>query len=521
MKDVKFQYLKFVTSFEDFKQKFPKVKHGNGVVSMRNKIAWQWYTNPRVRKFMKDNPKFWYDWESFMPNEELARRVFGFFRYSLNIEIRSHHYVNITENLEIKSPLYYNNSPLCEDGTSVDGYIKYYRQDNDKTYNMRLGKMLNDHWDLTEFGKVIPGSMRVYISEVLSQDLKAYASKYTGWALHVDDDFEGIYDRDRYEDGADFHSCMVGKDLTDFYTHFDANAAYITNANNKIVARCILWNKVHHNGKIIRFADRQYAEDQDRVMMQLLIDKLIEDDYIDAYKPVGDGCSGCEESVNFIQEDGTIKHKFASMRVYCDCDIIDYLDGNIPYLDTFKWVDGCVAYNIEEKGEYECCRTDGYADDVGVWDDWHEYLCNETTTVYCRGREYQCDIDDLGDFRFVDRLQEYHYYEDTIYCEWCNEYELEEDAYYSELTEEWYCCESCMEEAEQDYKEYNWHQVSWDDEYYEDYEYIQVWDKDHYQEYTMGDTMIEDMLDSGELTKIDGEYYMGVSFLGLPFGEIE
>ena len=48
------------------------------------------------------------------------------------------------------------------------------------------------------------------------------------------------------------------------------------------------------------------------------------------------------------------------------------------------------------------------------------------------------------------------------------EYELYGDAYYSELTEEYYSRESAMLEAEQEYKESNWAYSEFDDEYYAD-----------------------------------------------------
>lgn len=517
MKNVKFQYLKFVTDFEDFKQKFPKVEHGNGVVSMRNKIAYQWFSNLEVRRYCKANGYNGLIY-LFRSNERLAHLVFDIFKDTLRY-LDDTQMLWLNENEYIKSPLYTNKTPLCDDGTSVDGYVHYQRIDDVKTYKMRLGKMLEKHWDLTEFGRIIPQSMRIYIAELLVKDLKAYARKNSGIKLHVDDDFDGIYNQSRYEDGADFHSCMVGRGYADFYSHFDANAAYLTNANDKIVARCILWNKVHCNGKTMRFADRQYADKQDEAMMQTLIDKLKEEGYIDAYKPVGSGCSGCEESVNVIQEDGTIYHRYMNMRVICDRDVIDY-DGDIPYMDTFAWASGDTLYNTDDDVEYELKNTDGYAKTHGVYDSWHEEYVSEVKTVYYNGVDYTCDRERLDDFRWIERLEEWHHYEDTIYCENCHEYELREYEFYSDLTEEWYCCEDCLYYAEREYKENNWYQASWDDEYYEDYEYVQVWETDHYQEYTMGDTMIEDMLESGELAKIDGEYYMGVSFLGLPFGEI-
>ena len=58
--------------------------------------------------------------------------------------------------------------------------------------------------------------------------------------------------------------------------------------------------------------------------------------------------------------------------------------------------------------------------------------------------------------------------DDVVYCDYCDYNVLKEDAYYSEITEEDYCCESCLEKAEQKYKEEHWTYSDYDGEYYED-----------------------------------------------------
>ena len=58
------------------------------------------------------------------------------------------------------------------------------------------------------------------------------------YTLHVDDNFEKIYSREACE--GDFHSCMTGRGLSSFYSDaVKAKAAYLTNKNDKVIARAL------------------------------------------------------------------------------------------------------------------------------------------------------------------------------------------------------------------------------------------------------------------------------------------
>ena len=124
----------------------------------------------------------------------------------------------------------------------------------------------------------------------------------------------------------------------------DCSAAYITNKDGGIVARCIIYNKVKDcRGNIYRLAERQYATDQDTILMQILVDRLIKDGMIDGYKRVG---AGCYDTFDFVLNNGDTLDRI----LHIDCRLED---GDIvSFQDSFQFFnyDEQVAYNDEDYG---------------------------------------------------------------------------------------------------------------------------------------------------------------------------
>ena len=92
--------------------------------------------------------------------------------------------------------------------------------------------------------------------------------------LHVDSNFQKIYDSD--ECAGDFHSCMVDKGFHTFYENaVNASAAYLENEDEKIIARCIIYNEVHdQHDKVWRLAERQYSTDCNDILKRALVDEM-------------------------------------------------------------------------------------------------------------------------------------------------------------------------------------------------------------------------------------------------------
>lgn len=79
---------------------------------------------------------------------------------------------------------------------------------------------------------------------------------------------------------------MTDKDYYYFYMDsVNASAAYLTDEDDMVIARCIIYNEVKdQDGNKWRLAERQYASDENDILKRALIDALIKGGYIDGYK---------------------------------------------------------------------------------------------------------------------------------------------------------------------------------------------------------------------------------------------
>lgn len=400
------------------------------------------------------------------------------------------------------------NNGLCEDGDYK--CIRYYNNHSDGTYKKKAGKMLRELILDTSFGKTLPEQVIGYLCEEFCRDWETYCiGTLPKNQLVVSKEFQKIYDSDMCE--GNFHSCMVNRGLHSFYKDaVDASAAYLTNEDGMIIARCIIYNHVSdEDGNVYRLAERQYSSDLNEIYKRALVDALIRGNYIDGYKTVGAGCGDANAFVNNKGESLSNK-KF---KISCNLETYDHLS----YQDSFKWYDykKKIAYNYEAMGtDYNLDITDGSLDGGDNYDDYHdEYTDNDVITVYYRGSEMYCDENRLDDFRYVRRLDEYHHEDDVEFCSVCQEYELNENCYYSELTDEHYCSTDCKEKAEQKYKEENWTYSEFDELYYEDEYDVETfynWNESErcYFAQSISTESINALKEQGMVVKINDYYYM-------------
>lgn len=335
---------------------------------------------------------------------------------------------------------------ICLDG-DIRGY-RYYNVERGQAFKMKIGKMYKHFCSMSEFGKHLPESVVLYLCEEITQKWIAEAqSRIRDFELHVDDDFYRIYSSD-YCVG-DFGSCMTDDDNYHFYENaVNAKAAYITNKDGDIVARCIIYlEATDSNGKVWRLAERQYSSDRDEVYKRLLIHALIQGGHIDGYKKVGAGCH--DPRLWMDVNDNPISD--AEFRIPCNLHPGDYTS----YQDSFKWFDYAsqTAYNYPASGVPELLSTTDLEFEGANYDEWHDdYTSDDLVTVYSGSSRYTCSENRLECFRWVDSLDEYHHEDDVTYCEWCNEYCLNDDAVYSEITGDYYCCYDCLNQAEENAK---------------------------------------------------------------------
>lgn len=364
-----------------------------------------------------------------------------------------------------------DNNGLCYDGDTRS--IRYINHDSDDhVYKMKAGKFLRRLIDASPMS-ILPECVKVWLCEDFAERWQAYSqSKVANKELHISEereDFERIYDRANYE--SDFGSCMShdgGVQAVFYKDSVKAKAAWLENASGKIVARCVIFTDVtDEDGNKWRLAERQYSSDGDNVLKRMLVDKLIAEGEIDGYKQVG---VDCHNSRAFVANDGTsLSDKL--FKIDCNLEEGDYM----CYMDSFKWYDydEGIAYNfLSGNASYRLDETDMYFEGHRhqVYSEYHGEWIDEDEATYVDSRDdwfYNHDV------RYCENTQEYEFcddcvqlangdyayygyeregYEGVYYCDNCCEYYLEDDMRYSELLDEYYCCD-CADELEQEYME--------------------------------------------------------------------
>lgn len=452
--------------YAGYKEMFGKVTHSNGVVSHKNKILLAMLTDRRCMHYLlnvlgKDKT-----------GEQLVKRLLASkdataFKQALLKTICLTSGGGMAARLEFGECRFYASdyhfddlNGRCEDGDAR--CIRYHRNDNGKVYKMKAGKMFKHCLLNSEFGKVLPEQVIVWLCEELTSDWIA-SNLDDSYKLHIDNNFGKIYDS-FYLKG-DFHSCMVDENVHTFYNDaVKAKAAYLTNNDGDVVARAVIFTNVYDgDGNTYRLCERQYSTGMDERLKRLLVLKLIAGGHIDGYKQIG---MGCHDNTAFVLNNGK---SISDVPLHIECNL--ETDEPLSYQDSFIYydIDKHIAYNYNN---YDCGyrldTTDGQLE--GNYDEYHDYYTsNDLTTVYVNGRQYECDSDNLDDFAYIERYDEYHHIDDCVHiygcyerfelredcveCNECDEWVYKDDAYYSDLTDDYYCCIDCMNRAEQEYKE--------------------------------------------------------------------
>lgn len=504
-------------NYEAFTRSFGMVRHGNGVCSRKNKILLAYIKDKgRLHEAATSNR---YDHlhlsdmaglETVMEQEILRS----------GSEDKSLPYTLYLMGQTYHSALYETdeNKGVCEDGDLKA--VRYLNRENGKVFKMKAGKLYRRLILETGFGKTLPEQVITYLSEKFAVEWQTYAmGKQPKTEVHVNRDFRRIYSSDCCE--GDFGSCMADESYYGFYENaVDASAAYIENNEGKIIARCIIYNEVEdQDGRIWRLAERQYASEGSDILKRTLVDLLVKGGHIDGYKKIGAGCGDARAFVSVTGE-SLSDRKF---RIRCD---LDY-DEPLSYQDSFKYYNECdrIADNYGS-GSLPLDITYGSLEDYDnrSYDDYHGYNCHATQTVYVHGREYECDTNCLDDFIWMEKTGEYHHEDDVSTCGECDGYYLGADGYYSEITDENYCCRDCQETAEKRYREENWYYAEYDGEYFEDEEditYYQRWNRERekYEERTISVASLNRLVYEEEFYQFEDLYFDTVNpATNLPYG---
>lgn len=479
-------YIKSFKNYDEFKQLFGIVEHGNGAKSRKNKILLACLKNRKLLKwwlgFKKQAFEHGASVEAVEYNDYLRAanmdELKRFAKLMLNDAIKDSALWNKTDDAGFKIEFaedfcYGLYSPtlkidkfhgLCVDGDSRS--IRYVNTERaNKVFKMKAGKFISkcieDNRVTREF---MPEQMKRWIGEEFAREWQSYAEQNIGedrYILYVDDNFSDIYDSDECD--GDFGSCMTDKDYYSFYEDaINCKAAYLRDAeSNLIVARCIVYQDVHdENGNSYRLAERQYARDQDDVLKQMLVDMLIKAGEIDGYKRVG---ADCHDNRNFVFNNG---ESMRELDLCIDCRL-DYGD-TLSYQDSFVYYnyDNDVAYNNDYCHDYsdELNSTDGvFRTDDSWWSEWNNCYISEDESVFddyyedyiypsqaadaiyngekiriCNDRVHESDR-----WRWSDKENAFIHKDEAYYVERENDYFTRSDVV-EDINEEWQLEEDCV-----------------------------------------------------------------------------
>lgn len=415
---------------------------------------------------------------------------------------------------------------LCEDGT-ING-IRYVNMEKQHVFKMRAGRMFKHLMECNQITSMLPYEMKIWLSEQFVADWTEYTTRQFSsscYELHVDKNFSDIYSKEccaGYDENDDsFGSCMMDDEQWTFYRDsVKAHAAYLTDGDDMIVARCIIFDEVFDGeGKKWRLAERQYAMDCREDLKRQLVCALIRGGYIDGYKRVG---SSCHDSHDFQDNEGNPLYD-VDFHIECRLESGDTLS----YQDSFKY------YNFNEQIAYndDCHSYDINLDTTesiveGEYCEHRDAYYAECDTRYCENTDSREHVDDCIE---IDDCWYYAGYEcedpesyDLHKCANCGDWFYDSNAYYSELTEEYYCSSNCLECAEESYKEDNFYYSDWDEEYFENEEDVITalvfsdW-RARYVTSTISVESFNDLVENGEATEYMGRYYIdNLNFEGEP-----
>ena len=513
--------------YEGFKACFGLEKRDNGTVVRKNRILLGHLKKPALLKYCREHND--YALLRICDMADLQKKTVEAILSSGKNDEKLPHKV------ELIGETYYSSKyetdefrGLCED---LDKHsIRYINVERNRVFKMRAGKFMRELILETEIGKLLSPCVVNWIAgDVFTQHWCTYTHGYTsGIELHVNDEFEKIYDSDYCK--GDFNSCMVDRNRTSFYRDsVKSKAAYITDKTGLIVSRSILFTEVtDQDGRKWRLLERQYSSEGDDALKRLLVDKLIQEDYIDGYKVIG---ASCHDANSFVDVCG---NSLSDRKFEIDCDLD--MEDTLSYQDSFKWYgyNQNKAYNYENSSfSYTLDTTDlnlyGDTDededeDESLWDEYHQYDCDDTTLCYLHGNEINVDSENLDDFVWIESKEEYHHKDDCVCCDNCGENLLEDDAEYSEVTEEHYCCKECMEKAEDEFKRKNWYYLEYDGEWYEDYTditRINIWNESEgiYEEKSISIDTLDGLIENEDVWEFGEDVFDKVNpSTNLPYG---
>ncbi len=489
-------------NFEEFTELFGITQHGNGVKSRKNRILLSYLKQPGLLKKVRETGD-----DSLINIRSMAelRQVM-----LDHIQQSGKDDASLPYEMQIKNYSFWSDKYRTDGkrGITLDGdtrAIRYINMESNRDFKMKCGKMFNHLINATEFGRSLPVQVITFLCEELTMEWCSHNALFNGIELHIDDNFEKIYDSEYCK--GDFHSCMVDKGHDAFYYDHvkGCKAAYLQNEEGMIIARAIIFTAYDDKGKSYQVCERQYSTDCDDVLKRMLVDRLIMEGAIQLFKKIGAGCSDAAAFVGINGEDRS------DLKLYIELDHF-YSYSTVSYQDSFKWVSfhNQKAYNYdtgnwnemiditdETIDDYHGERDDDENDGPDQYDDYHEYYAYETQLCYLHGAEIYVDCDNLEDFIWIESEGEYHHKDDVTQCDSCGKWIVKEDATYNSDAEAYFCDDKC----EAEYIKNNFTYSEYDEDYFwheEDVTKINVWNDEEqtYKVITISKLSLQQLINS-------------------------
>lgn len=438
--------MRKITAFKNaqqFQDIFGVVEHGNGTKSRRNKILLEFYKAKSMWDYCnKDKSGYRFDLFFSIKNMMvLKERVLDVICNELYDKAR--YGTMAMYRVQLIDRSFWSHTYETDENEGIPsngdvGFVRYVVHEenrNGKVYRMRAGRFYKRLLLESELGKALPQQVLNWLCEEFTASWSSYVvRKLPHFTLNIDDNFKRIYSYGYINDEEDdtrgcteeFCSCMMGDGQWRFYNEcVDAKAAYLTNDDGAVIARCVIFTKViDEDGKVWRLAERQYAEYGRDLYKRCLVDALVEGGHIDGYKQVG---VDCHSTTAYVDKDG---NSLMDKEFHIECNLEFSKDRHeawnaksnhiLSYQDSFKFFayKERKAYNTapeDMKHILMLDTTNSYLE--GAYDDYHGYWCAQAYLVWVHGEEKRCDVDNSDDFILFEG--DYIHKDDFVKCPVC------------------------------------------------------------------------------------------------------
>ena len=186
-------------NYAGFKEMFGTRECNNGNRATKNKILLAFFRSNSARRWCKENNVDFYAISSMaaLKNVLLGAISLPATDPNANVHLMKYHFAHPS----IKTDGY---NGICEDGTSIDGFVRYIN-DRGQLFKQRMGRVMKAVCEAKGLD-VLPEQALRWFEEQMTETWRAYAINMLPYELHIDENYKDIYDGSKCS--YDFGSCM-------------------------------------------------------------------------------------------------------------------------------------------------------------------------------------------------------------------------------------------------------------------------------------------------------------------------